>query len=200
MKKGFTVLAFILGLLTFASSHAASYKIDPDHSSITFKVKHLSISAVTGKFSKFSGTFNFDEKKPSHSKVEVTIMPESVDTGVPGRDDHLRSAAFFEVETYKTAVFKSTKVSDLSNGDFTIEGVLDLHGVKKPVVLKAHYDGSVADNQGNMHAAFSAETEINRQDYGIDFNETLDKGGLLAANEVKLFFEIEGVQTTDSSK
>src|SRR5262249_7237541 len=136
------------------------------------------------------------EKNVAKSKVEVTIDPASVDTGVQGRDDHLRSAAFFEVETYKTAVFKSKKVTDMKDGSFTIDGVLDLHGVKKPVTLKAHYDGSIADDQAQMHAAFTAETEINRQDYGIDFNESLDKGGLLAANEVKLTFEIEGVKTS----
>ena len=104
------------------------------------------------------------------------------------------------METYPTAVFKSTKVSGFSNGDFTIEGNLTLHGVTKPVVLKANYEGSIADDQGQMHAAFSAETEINRQDYGIDFSETLDKGGLLAANEVKLYFEVEGIQVSDSKK
>ena len=197
MKKGVIVLAFIFSLFTVASSsQAAMYKIDPDHSSITFKVKHLSISTVMGKFSKFSGKFDFDEKKPNESKVEVTIDPNSVDTGVKGRDDHLRSAAFFEVETYPTAIFKSTKVSAINNGDFTIEGNLTLHGITKPVVLKAHYDGSVTDDQGQLHAAFSADTEINRQNYGIDFNETLDKGGLLAANEVKLTFEIEGVKAS----
>jgi len=199
MKKGFIAFIFLV-FSTFSSSQAAVYKIDPDHSSITFKVKHLTISTVTGKFSKFSGQFEFDEKKPSDSKVEVTIDPASVDTGVKGRDDHLRSDAFFEVETYPTAVFKSTKVSGFSNGDFTIEGNLTLHGVTKPVVLKANYEGSIADDQGQMHAAFSAETEINRQDYGIDFSETLDKGGLLAANEVKLYFEVEGIQVSDSKK
>jgi len=196
MKKGFMILALVLGVFSAVSiSQAAVYKIDPDHSSITFKVKHLTICTVMGKFSKFSGTFNFDEKNPSQSKVTVTIDPASVDTGVKGRDDHLRSDAFFEVETYPTAVFKSTKVSDIKDGDFTIEGNLTLHGVTKPVVLKASYEGSIADDQGQTHAAFSAETEINRQDYGIDFSEALDKGGLLAANEVKLSFEVEGVQT-----
>jgi len=191
------IFSFIWGVFSTVSyTQAAVYKIDPDHSSITFKVKHLTISTVMGKFSKFSGKFNFDKKNPSHSKVEVTIDPASVDTGVKGRDDHLRSAAFFEVETYPTAVFKSTKVSEITDGNFTIGGNLTLHGVTKPVVLKANYEGSIADDQGQMHAAFSAETEINRQDYGIDFNETLDKGGLLAANEVKLNFEVEGVQTS----
>jgi len=197
MKKIFMISAFVLGVFSVVNfTQAAVYKIDPDHSSITFKVKHLTISTVMGKFSKFTGKFNFDEKNPSHSKVEVTIDPASVDTGAKGRDDHLRSAAFFEVETYPTAVFKSTKVSDIKDGSFTIEGNLTLHGVTKPVVLKANYEGSIADDQGQMHAAFSAETEINRQDFGIDFNETLDKGGLLAANEVKLNFEVEGFQTS----
>lgn len=200
MKKGFAVLTLILGLFAVGSIQAAEYKIDPDHSSITFKVKHLSISTVMGKFSKFSGKFNFDEKMSSKSKVQVTIMPDSVDTGVKGRDDHLRSAAFFEVETYPTATFKSTKVSELNNDDLSIEGTLTLHGVTKPVVLKAHYEGSVTDDQGNHRAAFTAQTEINRQDYGIDFNESLDKGGLLAANEVKLDFEIEGIMVSKSKK
>lgn len=196
MKKRFIILAFVFSLFTVSSSsRAAMYKIDPDHSSITFEVKHLSISTVMGKFSKFSGKFNFDEKKLGNSSVEVTIDPASVDTGVQGRDDHLRSAAFFEVDTYKTAVFKSNKVIDITGGEFIIEGKLTLHGVTKPVVLKAHYDGSVADDEGQQHAAFTAQTEINRQDYGIDFNETLDKGGLLAANEVKLHFSIEGIKT-----
>jgi polyisoprenoid-binding protein YceI len=197
MKKLSMVLALILGVLgSVSSAQAAVYKIDPDHSSITFKVKHLTISTVMGKFSKFSGKFNFDQMNPTQSKVEVTIDPASVDTGVKGRDDHLRSDAFFEVETYPTATFKSTKVSEFTDSNFTIEGNLTLHGVTKKVVLKANYEGSIADDQGQMHAAFSAETEINRQDYGIDFSETLDKGGLLAANEVKLYFEVEGIQAS----
>src|ERR1700679_3732106 len=151
MKKVLMVLAFIWGVFSAAAvSQAAVYKIDPDHSSITFKVKHLSISTVMGKFSKFSGKFDFDEKKPNESKVEVTIDTSSVDTGVKGRDDHLRSAAFFGVETYPTAVFKSTKVSNISNGDFTIEGTLTMHGITKLVVLKARYDGSIADDQGQI--------------------------------------------------
>ncbi len=199
LRQYFLALCFVFAQAA-GVARAAEYKIDTDHSSITFKVKHLSISTVMGKFSQFSGTINFDDKKMKSSKVEVTIIPDSVDTGVKGRDDHLRSDAFFEVKTYPTAVFKSTQVSEIKDGKFTIKGNLTLHGVTKPVVLNAQFDGAVQDDQGNHRVAFSADTEINRQDYGIDFSESLDKGGLLAANEVRLNFELEAILASDIKK
>jgi polyisoprenoid-binding protein YceI len=193
-------LVLSLWLAAWGVSRGAEYTVDPDHSSITFKVKHLTISTVTGKFSNFRGKFTFDEKKVPASKVQVTIVPDSVDTGVKERDNHLRSDAFFDVKTYPEASFKSTQVSDLKDGKFTITGNLSLHGVTKPVVLNAEYGGAIQDDAGAHHVAFTAETVINRQDYGVDFNQTLDKGGVLAGDEVKLFFEIEGILTKDMVK
>ncbi|HET9870466.1 MAG TPA: YceI family protein, partial [bacterium] len=129
-------------ILAAGGAQAAGYSIDPQHSSLNFKVKHLSISYVMGKFSKFSGTFSFDPAHAEKSKVSVTIDPASVDTGETARDNDLRSDHFFEVATYPTATFTSTKVTPLVDGKFQIMGKLTLHGVTKPVTLDAVYDGA----------------------------------------------------------
>ncbi|HVM31613.1 MAG TPA: YceI family protein [bacterium] len=192
-SKGFWTAVLGLLFLGAGAAQAADYTIDPQHSSLNFKVKHLSISYVMGKFSKFSGSFQFDEKHAEKSKVTVTIDPSSVDTGEPARDNDLRSDHFFEVATYPTATYTSTRVTKIVDGKFKIIGNLTLHGVTKPVVLDATYDGAADDAQGH-HVAFEATGEINRQDYGVDFNVTLDKGGVLVDDHVKLIFEIEGLQ------
>ncbi|MGH7739129.1 MAG: YceI family protein [bacterium] len=189
MMTGAALLAFSWA----GAVHAASYTIDPQHSSLNFKVKHLSISYVMGKFSKFSGHFQFDPKHTEKSKVVVNIDPASVDTGEKDRDNDLRSDHFFEVATYPTATFTSTRVTKMVGDQFKIIGKLNLHGVTKPVVLNATYEGSADDAQGH-HIAFEATGEINRQDYGVDFNVTLDKGGVLVDDHVKLIFEIEGLE------
>ncbi len=196
MKQWKLFLA-VLSLTAFAGSfaQAADYTIDPVHSSINFKVKHLSISYVMGKFSKFSGTVKFDPKNVAASKVKVTIDPASVDTGEPLRDKDLRSDNFFEVEDYPTATFVSTKVTDMKDNQFQIMGNLTLHGITKPVTLDATYGGTMTDAQGR-HVAFEASTEINRQDYDVSFNVTLDQGGVLVDDHVKLMFEIEALENT----
>jgi polyisoprenoid-binding protein YceI len=193
--KQWKLLLAVLSLMAVQGSfaRAAEYTIDPVHSSINFKVKHLSISYVMGKFSKFSGTVKFDEKNVAASKVKVTIDPSSVDTGEPLRDKDLRSDNFFEVADYPTATFVSTKVTDMKDNQFQIMGNLTLHGVTKPVVLDATYGGAKDDAQGH-HVAFEASTEINRQDYDVSFNVTLDQGGVLVDDHVKLMFEIEALQ------
>ncbi len=197
--KQWKLFAAVLSLMAFEGSlaHAADYTIDPVHSSINFKVKHLSISYVMGKFSKFSGTVKFDEKNFAASKVKVTIDPASVDSGEPLRDKDLRSDNFFEVADYPTATFVSTKVTDMKDNQFQIMGNLTLHGITKPVTLDATYGGTMTDAQGR-HVAFEASTEINRQDYDVSFNVTLDQGGVLVDDHVKLMFEIEALE--DSKK
>ena len=194
MKQWKLFLAFLsLTALFTGFAQAANYTIDPVHSSVNIKVKHLSISYVMGKFSKFSGTFKFDEKNVPASKVKVMIDPASVDTGEPLRDKDLRSDNFFEVADYPTASFVSTKVTDMKDNQFQIMGNLTLHGITKPVTLSAEYLGSKDDAQGH-HAAFEATGEINRQDYDVSFNVTLDQGGVLVDDHVKLMFEIEALQ------
>jgi len=192
--KQWNLFLGILGLTALSGfAQAADYTIDPVHSSINFKVKHLSISYVMGKFSKFSGNIKFDEKNVPASKVKVTIDPASVDTGEPLRDKDLRSDNFFEVADYPTATFVSTGVTDMKDNKFQIMGKLTLHGITKPVTLDATYGGAVDDQQGR-HVAFEATTEINRQDYDVSFNVTLDQGGVLVDDHVKLMFEIEALE------
>jgi polyisoprenoid-binding protein YceI len=190
---GLFLVVFGFTAANLGLARAADYTIDPVHSSITFKVKHLSISYVMGKFSTFSGTFKFDEKNVPASKVKVTIDPSSVDTGEPARDKDLRSDNFFEVADYPTATFVSTKVTDMTDNKFQIMGNLTLHGITKPVVLDTEFLGAADDQQGH-HVAFEASTEINRQDYDVSFNVTLDHGGVLVDDHVKLMFEIEALQ------
>jgi polyisoprenoid-binding protein YceI len=179
---------------------AAQYDIDPVHSNIFFKVKHLGISTVTGKFDKFTGTFKFDEKNSAKSRTDVKVDVTSIDTQNDMRDKHLKSPDFFDAAKYPTAHFVSTKITDMKDGRFEVVGKLTLHGVTKPVVLDVIYSGSAKDPMGMERAAFTATAEINRQDFGIKWNKKMDNGGWMVSDQVKLEFEIEGVVHQDKPK
>jgi polyisoprenoid-binding protein YceI len=196
MKKAL-LLAFALTLLFSAGPLlAADYNIDGAHSNLFFKVKHLGISTVTGKFNAFTGAFSFDEKNVTRAKVDVTIDINSINTENEMRDKHLKSPDFFDAAKQPKARFVSKKVSAMKDGHFQVFGDLTLKGVTKPVVLEADYSGSAKDPQGVQHAGFTATARINRQDFGIKWNKTLDNGGVMVSDEVKLELEIEGVVKT----
>jgi polyisoprenoid-binding protein YceI len=175
---------------------ATQYDIDTAHSGIQFKVKHLGISTVTGRFKQFTGVISADEKDSTKSKVDVTVDITSIDTQNEKRDAHLKSPDFFDAAKYPTARFVSKKVTALKDGKFTVIGNLTMHGITKPVTLDAVLDGKAKDPWGGERAAFSATATINRQDYGIKWNQVLDNGGVMVSDEVKLEFEIEGVVKT----
>jgi polyisoprenoid-binding protein YceI len=191
-------IGFWMVLLSMAVSPlwAAQYEIDTAHSNVNFKVKHLGISTVPGRFNKFSGTFAFDEKNVDKSKADVLVDVTTIDTQNEKRDAHLKSPDFFDAAKYPTAHFVSKKVTSLKDGKFTVNGTLTMHGVTKPVVLDVDYSGSVKDPWGGQRAAFTATTTINRQDFGIKWNQILDNGGVMVSDEVKLEFGIEGVAKT----
>lgn len=172
---------------------AATYKIDPDHSSVSFKVKHL-FSWVPGKFSKFDGTVAYEPGKPETWGAEGTIETASIDTGVAKRDEHLRGKDFFEVETFPQILFKTVKAEALSETQARVEGILTLHGVEKPVVLDVEILGIDKDPWGNVAAGFTATTKLNRKDFGINWNQTLDSGGLLVGEEVQITLDIAAIQ------
>jgi polyisoprenoid-binding protein YceI len=151
---------------------------------------------VSGHFKKFIGVIVFDEKNAAKNKVDVTIDAASIDTQNEKRDEHLRGKDFFDVAKYSTARYVSKKVTAIQDGKFTITGNLTMHGVTKPVVLEAVYAGAVKDPWGGERVAFTATSVINRQDFGIKFNQTLDNGGVMISNEVALEFEIEAVAKT----
>ena len=183
----------VLGLFLWPSlSWAAVYKVDPDHTTVSFKVRHL-FSKVQGLFNKYEGTIDYESGKPDTWKTSGTIDTTSINTNVPERDKHLRSADFFDVEKYPTINFKSTKVKDATETNAKLEGLLTIHGVEKPVVLDVEIRGVGKDPWGNTRAGFTAVTKINRKDFRLNWNEALETGGVLVGDEIEITLEIEGV-------
>jgi polyisoprenoid-binding protein YceI len=170
---------------------AADYEIDPAHSQIGFKAKHV-VGKVPGRFTKFSGAFVYDPKNPAAWKAEASIDAASINTDVEARDKHLKSDAFFDVVKCPAITFKSTKVVDAKEDHFKLKGDLTMHCVTKPVTLDVEVDGIGKDPWGNESASFSATTSINRQDWGISWNKSLDSGGVLVGDKIELTLEITG--------
>jgi polyisoprenoid-binding protein YceI len=173
---------------------AASYQIDAAHSVAGFTVRHMMVSNVSGAFSKLSGTVDFDSNNPSQSKVEVTIDATSVDTRNSGRDTHLRSADFFDVATYPSITFKSTRVEKAGEGKYRVVGNLTMRGVTKEVVLDVDGPTAEVQAQGAFRAGASAVTKVNRKDFGINYNRALDNGGVVVSDEVRINIEVELVR------
>lgn len=186
-------LGFLLTLaFTVSPAWAATYAVDPDHSTVEFRIRHL-LSWVRGNFSQFEGTFEYEPGKPGSWKAEAVVQAASIDTRVPKRDDHLRSADFFDAVTYPQMTFKSTEVTDATDTGANLHGVLSLHGVEKPVVLDLQIHGVAGDPWGNTRAGFTGTTKINRKDFGLTWNQVLEKGQLLVGEEVEITLEVEGL-------
>lgn len=168
-----------------------TWKVDPVHSSIEFQVKHLGIANVKGQFQEFEGML---VSGPDGARARGTVNVASVDTREPQRDEHLRSADFFEVERFPQISFESTTLRGLDDEDFEIDGQLTIHGVTRPVTLKATLEGSETDHQGNDRIGVSASTQINRADYDIRFNAALGSGNLVVSDKVKILVEISAVK------
>ncbi len=170
---------------------ATNWNFDLTHSNVDFSVRHLLVSKVRGRFNKWSGSLLIDDANPSASSVEVQIDAASVDTSEPKRDEHLRSADFFDVEKYPHLTFKSTKVEDLGGDRLRVIGDLTLHGVTRPVILDVERGGSVRDPWGFQRAGFTVTASVDRKDFGITFNQTLDQGGLALGDKVSISIDIE---------
>ncbi|MBI3307471.1 MAG: polyisoprenoid-binding protein [Candidatus Omnitrophica bacterium] len=193
----FRVSFIALLLLTFLShvpcGLAANYNLDPDHTSINFKIRHL-FSKVSGNFTQFEGKVEYDPDKPETWKTTATIQAASIDTRVPPRDKHLRSKDFFDVEKFPTLTFESTKVTDVADGRAKLHGNLTIHGVTKEVVFDLEIHGVGKDPWGNVRAGFTATAKINRKDFGLNWNEAVETGQLLVGEEVEITLEIEAIQ------
>ena len=187
-------ITLVASLLLPSIALATTYKVDPDHTSITFRVRHL-FSQVTGRFDRFDGKIAFDPAHPQQVKVEGSIDVTSVNTNVAERDKDLRSKRFFDAETYPKITFVSTGVSNVNAVKKTgkLAGKLTIHGVEKPVVLEVSYLGEGKDPWGNRRAGFSAQTTINRKDFGLTWNETLETGGVLVGDDVQIDIQAEGL-------
>ncbi len=193
MKPRMTLTLLFTALLA-SQAPAETWQIDVPHSSVNFSVRHLVISKARGRFKKFSGSIEFDGKKTQAGSVELTVQMESIDTNDEDRDDHLRSADFFETDKYPTMIFKSTDVGELKDGKFTLTGELTIKDVTKSVVFECEVHGVLVKGpRGNARYGFSAKTNINRQDYNVSWSKTMDSGGLMLGNEVEISIEIEAV-------
>jgi polyisoprenoid-binding protein YceI len=172
---------------------AGSYALDQSHSHVSFSARHLMVTKVRGRFPVIDGGLEIGED-PTQSSVVATIDVGAVDSGDPKRDEHLRSADFFHAEKHPHVTFRSTKVDDHGDGEFTLEGDLTVRGVTRPVTLQGEYLGTQASPWGDTRVGFSAETEISRKDWGLDFNVALDTGGVLVGDKVKLTIDAEWIK------
>lgn len=187
-----TLAAFVL--VAALPVLAADYSIDTSHSSVTFQIKHLAISKVKGAFTDFTGSFSYDPAKPEASSAVVVIQMASVDTGNEKRDDHLRNADFFEVDTYPNMTFKSTSVKMKNDEEGQVSGNLTMHGVTKPVTLDLEINGMITDPWGNERVGASLSGKIDRKDWGLTWSKAMETGGLVVADEVKISIELEGIK------
>jgi polyisoprenoid-binding protein YceI len=171
-----------------------TYNIDPVHSSVHFSVRHLMVSNVRGEFSKLSGTIQADPTNPTASSVEATIDIDSINTRDAGRDTHLKSADFFDMEKFPTMTFRSTKVV-LKEGGAEVTGDLTIHGVTKPVTLEV--EGSteeIKDPWGNQRIGLSATAKLSRKEFGLTWNAALETGGVMVGDEVKVTIDLQAVR------
>jgi len=194
MKRIITLVTLLLITLPL-SALASTWTIDPDHTTAQFKVRHLMISNVKGVFEKVSGTMNLDDKDITKSKVDVSIDTASINTNIKKRDDHLRSPDFFDVVKYPAMTFTSTKVEKAGKDKLKVTGNLTIKGISKPVVLTV--DGPTAevkDPWGNGRRGASATTTVNRKDYGVNWNKTMDNGGMVVGEDVAIQLEVEFIK------
>ena len=170
---------------------AGTWTIDPSHSEVGFSVRHLMVSKVKGTFEKFSGTLTIGEN-PLDSTVTAEVDLNSINTRDEQRDGHLRSADFFEVESHPTMTFRSTGVK--ANGDdYVVLGDLTIKGATRPVELDLEFNGTHPDPWGGTRAGFSAETEISRKEFGVDFEVPMDGPGVVVGDKIKVILEVEAV-------
>lgn len=167
------------------------YTLDPTHSAIEFAVKHMVIATAKGRFGKFSVDADIDEANVANSKAKVTIDATSVDTRDDNRDNHLRSADFFDVENNPTITFVTKRLEPKGGSDYRVVGDLTIRGVTKEVGLDGEVNGPVKDPWGNTRYGISATGKLNRKDYGLNWNTALEAGGFLVSDDVKLSIDIE---------
>ena len=174
-----------------------AWQIDNSHSQIEFSVRHMMITTVRGHFDKFSGTVDFNEADPTKSSVVAQVETGSINTRDANRDGHLRSPDFFDAEHFPTATFKSTRIEKLDKNHGRIVGDLTIRGVTKPVTLEVEYTG-MGQMWGRTSAGFNAQFKLNRKDWGLNWNQTLESGGLLVGEVVTVNIDLELVKQVEA--
>ena len=186
-------LGALAWLPTAVHAEQARWNVDPEHSTIEFRVTHMVVSKTTGRFMDYAGFIDMDAEDGTVTAIEATIKAESVNTNHIKRDTHLRNAEFLDVKLYPTITYKMKNYKKTAEG-YTAVGDLTLHGVTKEVTLAGRYNGAAKDPWGNTRGGFSAEGKLNRKDFGMVWNKTLDSGGLVVGDEVQIRLDIECIK------
>jgi polyisoprenoid-binding protein YceI len=174
-----------------------TWEIDPAHTGVSFVARYMMLTKVRGHFTRFGGQMHVGPT-PEESSVEVTIDPTSIETGMEMRDNHLRSPDFFEVELYPQMTFKSTRVERTGDTTLKVVGDLTIRDVTRPVVLDVEYQGLGIGLRGDTRVAFTASTEIDREDFGITWNQSLETGGVLVGKKVRIELDVQAVAAAKS--
>ena len=178
---------------TATAAPVGTWNIDGSHSNVNFQAKHLGIATVRGAFTKFEGTLELGEDL-STSKAYGTVEVASVDTNEDARDEHLRSADFFDAEQFPQITFQSTEIKSVDDDELEITGDLSIHGVSNPITLKAELAGTEEDPWGNQRVGLEVEGKLDRKDYGMTFNQALGSGNVLVSDKIKLSLDISAVK------
>lgn len=176
-----------------------TWQVDPVHSCIHFSIRHFVVSKIHGRFTKWGGTLHLDEASPAASQVEIHIDVDSIDTNDPKRDAHIKGADFFDVAQYPEIIFKSTHVASAGKDRYRVEGNLTLRGVTKPMVFDVESGGTVKDPWGNNRGGFSLNGSLNRKDFGLSFNQTLEGGGPALGDTVDFSIDVEAVKSVGAA-
>src|SRR5258708_5354543 len=171
-----------------------SWNLDTVHSGIHFSVRHMVVAKVRGRFTKFTGNVALDENDLARSVVEATIDASSIDTGTAQRDDHLRSADFFDVEHFPQIRFRSTGIEKLGTERYRLTGELTIRDVSREIALEVEYGGRGKDPWGNERVGFTAKGAFDRKDFGLEWNQVLESGGVLVSDRVELELELQAVK------
>jgi polyisoprenoid-binding protein YceI len=170
------------------------WNIDETHSGIHFSIRHMVVSKVRGRFAKYSGRIELDDQDITRSVVEATIDATSIDTGTAQRDQHLRSADFFDVERFPQLRFRSKRIDKVEDDRYRMLGDLTIRDITSGVSLDVEYGGRATDPQGNERAGFVARTTLDRKDFGLKWNQALEAGGVLVGDRVDIELEVEAVR------
>jgi polyisoprenoid-binding protein YceI len=199
MKRIIATIITIIALALPSGASASTWTVDPDHSNLGFRIQHFMISYVNGNFRKYTGTFALNDRDITKSKVEFTIDANSINTNVAKRDEHLRTADFFDVAQFPTIKFVSKKVTEVGKDTLQVTGDLTLRGVTREVTL--NFEGlskEIKDPWGNIRKGATASTKLNRMDFGLAWNKPLETGGVFIGEEVLINLDIEMIKAKDA--
>ncbi|MFE2043316.1 YceI family protein [Streptomyces sp. NPDC059477] len=181
--------------MTDLSAVTGEYTLDPAHTTIGFTARHAMVTNVKGKFLDFTGTLHLDGDDPAKSTAAIDVKMESVDTGNPDRDGHLKSSDFFKIDEFPTMTFRSTRAEAVGDDDYRITGDLSVLGVTKPITIDLEFNGAAKDPFGNERVGFEGKTEIKRSEWGLTWNAALETGGFLVSDKIKLNFDISAIKS-----